>query len=219
MPSSISRRNFLGHGLGFGSLLLAACGRNPAAAARDALVPTPHLDDGDAHGVFPSKLPVTTKPECTVTSDNIEGPFYKRGAPARAVLVGDGDRGERLLLSGTVRTTECTPLANAVLDIWQADARGGYDNDGWGLRGTLATDAFGRWELHTIIPGRYLNGPQYRPSHIHVKVSAPGFRPLTTQLYFDGDPYNDVDSFIHKSLIMKLRGSGAAKAADFDFVV
>lgn len=52
-----------------------------------------------------------------------------------------------------------------------------------------------------------------------MKVSAPGLRPLTTQRYFDGDPHHDVDAFIQKSLIVQVRGSGATKAAIFDFVL
>jgi catechol 1,2-dioxygenase len=52
-----------------------------------------------------------------------------------------------------------------------------------------------------------------------VKVSAPGHRPLTTQLYFDGDPYNKVDPFIRPELVMKLGDEQGRKAARFDFVL
>jgi hypothetical protein len=80
-----------------------------------------------------------------------------------------------------VRTTSCQPLANAVLDIWHADARGGYDNDGFGMRGTLVTDRDGRWSLKTIIPGRYLNGRRYRLASTSALRAQPSR--LTTQLY------------------------------------
>ena len=99
-------------------------------------------------------------------------------------------------------------LAGVELDVWHATHDGHYDNDGtlkvpgYLLRGRLRTDAEGRYRLRTIIPGRYLNGRQYRPAHVHVKVRASGFAPLTTQLYFPGDPYNDIDPFIHRSLII-----------------
>ena len=209
-----SRRNFLTQGLGFGlgSLLLACGSRSSWAAPRDALEPTPHIDDD--HGPLP-----TAPAACAATADNIEGPFYKPGAPSRATLIGDADRGERLTLTGTVRSTACAPVANATLDIWHADSRGGYDNDGWGLRGTLVTDDRGRWALHTIIPGRYLNGKRYRPAHIHVKLRAPGRSELTTQLYFEGDPYLEGDPFVVSSLVMPHRKSGSARLAGFDFVV
>ena len=60
----------------------------------------------------------------------------------------------------------------------------------------------GSYSFKTIIPGHYLNGSQYRPAHIHVTVTAAGHKSLTTQLYFEGDPYNSIDPFIEDSLIM-----------------
>ncbi len=153
------------------------------------------------------------------TAPNIEGPFYKTGAPHRAVLVGDRDRGERLVVTGRVRSADCSPLAGAEMEIWHADASGAYDNDGFHLRGVLTTDRDGRWELHTIVPGRYLNGDRYRPAHIHVKLRAAEHHPLTTQLYFAGDPYNDGDPFIVRSLIMQHHVEHGVRRASFDFVL
>lgn len=153
------------------------------------------------------------------TAANIEGPFYKKGAPHRAVLATDKDRGERLVVTGTVRDDACDPIAGAEMEIWQADATGAYDNDGFRFRGTLITDKHGLWELHSITPGRYLNGDRYRPAHIHVKLHAPGHRALTTQLYFKGDPYNDGDPFIVESLVMAHEKRGDVRRASFDFVL
>jgi protocatechuate 3,4-dioxygenase beta subunit len=87
------------------------------------------------------------------------------------------------------------------------------------LRGKLRTEADGRYHVRTVLPGRYLNGAQYRPSHIHVKLRAPGFTELTTQLYFPGDPYNDVDPFIHRSLIMGVEQASSGLKARFDFAL
>lgn len=188
-----TRRDILKAGLG--SLILTACRATPAIADDDA-------------------------PSCDPpTASNIEGPFYKPGAPHRATLAGKADAGERLVITGTVRATSCAALANATLDIWHADARGGYDNDGWGMRGTLTTDAHGRWRVDTIVPGRYLNGRRYRPAHVHVKLRAKGHRDLTTQLYFAGDPYNEGDDFIVDALIMEHARSQAVRRARFDFVL
>ncbi len=199
-----TRRDFLR--LGLGTAALAACGSRTSAA------PTPAIPDADAPDTPFAAV-------CSETADNIEGPFYKAGAPSRAVLATDRDAGERLVLGGTVRTTACEPLVGAVLDVWHADARGGYDNDGWGHRGTLTTDRLGRWQLRSIMPGRYLNGRRYRPVHIHVKLRADGHRELTTQLYFAGDPYNEGDYFIVPSLIMAHAVTGNARRAAFDFVL
>ncbi|MGE0397724.1 MAG: dioxygenase [Kofleriaceae bacterium] len=209
----MDRRSFLTAGLG--SLLLAACPRGSASAPRDAggLAPTVAVDDGDELPPMPQAC------SAIATADNIEGPFYKRGAPSRSVLVAPDDDGERLVISGSVRSTSCEHLAKATIDVWQANVRGDYDLDGFRFRGRMAADARGRWQLRTIVPGRYLNGRRYRPAHIHVKVSAPGFETLTTQLYFEGDPYNEGDPFIDPSLIMTTSVENKVRRATFDFVL
>jgi protocatechuate 3,4-dioxygenase beta subunit len=209
---TFSRRDILG----LGSLLVVGCGSR--ASRRDAgaatLVPTPYIADDDG----PPPLPVAQS--CSgATAANIEGPFYKPGAPHRAVLVDGKDRGERLVIAGSVLTPDCEPVANAELDVWHADASGGYDLDGFYFRGVLVTDERGRYELRTIVPGRYLNGDRYRPAHVHVKLRAAGHRTLTTQLYFAGDPYNDGDPFIVESLIMQAKKIGDTRRAAFDFVL
>ena len=210
---ALSRRDFLG----LGSFLLVACGsgatRRDAGAAR--MVPTPRVDDGDDD----APPPIAAASCGAATASNIEGPFYKQGAPHRAILVTERDPGERFTVSGTVLSTSCEPIANAELDIWHADARGAYDLDGYHFRGALITDANGRFELQTIIPGRYLNGDTYRPAHVHVKARARGHRTLTTQLYFEGDPYNDSDPFIVESLIMHHRKQHGIHRATFDFIL
>ena len=200
-----NRREFLGFGIG--SFLIAACG-----SAHESLAATPSTPDDDG-------TPPDEAFTCEATADNIEGPFYKAGAPHRAVLATDKDAGERLAISGVVRDSHCAPIANATLDVWQADARGGYDNDGWGLRGRMTTDKRGRFQITSIMPGRYVNGRRYRPMHVHVKLRAPNMRELTTQLYFEGDPYNEGDDFIVKQLIMKHAKSGNVRRAAFDFVL
>ena len=178
-------------------------------------------------------LPTPT-PECHETEDNLLGPYWRRSAPVRSDLTERGMAGTRLRVTGQVlglASAACTPIPNALLDVWQADDRGRkpavYSADGsWRLRGRLYTRADGSYDLRTIIPGHYGDGNDTRPAHIHVRVSAPGHRRLTTQLYFAGDPYNDQDPFIEKSLIMQLTdapggasGSDDDKAARFDFVL
>jgi protocatechuate 3,4-dioxygenase beta subunit len=168
-------------------------------------------------------------PTCMETETNIEGPYYRDSAPFRSDLRAGVTSGVLLTLSGRVFGVGCTtPLTDAIVDVWQADAEGHYDNDGtlnvpateYRLRGRMQVDATGRYEVQTIIPGHYLNGSQYRPAHIHVKVSATGHRLLTTQLYFDGDPYNSIDPFIKKPLIMTLETvSTNERRAKYDFVL
>jgi protocatechuate 3,4-dioxygenase beta subunit len=163
-----------------------------------------------------------------LTASNIEGPFYKPGAPERSKLPVPFRGGislvgppiPTLVVEGRVVDDRCRPVPGARLDVWQADHTGAYDNDGFGMRGQLRTDADGRYRFETLRPGHYLNGDRYRPAHIHVKVGATGHRRLTTQLYFPNDPYNAGDPFILPSLVMTLRDEGGAgDHARFDFVL
>lgn len=232
-----SRRRFVLGALGaLGSVTATACGGSssetatrPGApkptptAAPDASPPDGPLSDGSA--------PDTTwpTPQCMETATNIEGPYYRAAAPFRTDLRAGVDGGVPLLLRGRVFGVGCAaPLLDALVDVWQADGAGHYDNDGtlsvppeaYRLRGRQRVSSSGLYEVRTIIPGHYLNGSQYRPAHVHVKVSAAGHRELTTQLYFDGDPYNAIDPFIKKPLIMTLQASpDGEQRAWFDFVL
>jgi len=162
-------------------------------------------------------------PTCEETEDDIEGPFYTAGAPfvdgALPGLDGLGG-GVYLRLSGVVRSaSDCAPIDGAILDLWQADDEGVYDNQGFTLRGRVRADEEGRYEIDTIIPGRYLNGAQFRPAHIHVKVSAPGHALLTTQLYFPDDPFNEVDSFFDERLLIAITPGEGLDFGVFDFSI
>jgi protocatechuate 3,4-dioxygenase beta subunit len=60
----------------------------------------------------------------------------------------------------------------------------------------LTADVDGRYSFKTIKPGAYPAGPNsMRPAHIHFQVSGQQDR-LVTQMYFEGDPYNDTDRFL-----------------------
>jgi len=157
--------------------------------------------------------------ECDETQDNIEGPYYKAGAPERTTLIEPGMKGVPLAVSGRVLNTRCEPLAHAVLDVWQCDADGVYDLKGFTLRGKLQADKNGRYELRTILPPPYkVSETRSRPSHIHLKISAPGIPALTTQLYFEGDKWNAVDGAYRKSLTINPRDERKGiKVAAFDF--
>jgi catechol 1,2-dioxygenase len=166
----------------------------------------------------------------------IEGPYYVPGAPMLeppCVMPQRAEEpGEPLVFSGTVRTPDGHPIAGAVLDVWHADATvpGSYSNihpgqPDFNLRGKLHTDEQGRFELRTIRPapyripdqgptGRLLNAlgrHSWRPAHIHVKLTAHGYQPLTTQLYFQGDEFldSDVASAVKDDLILALSPAGS----------
>jgi len=114
-----------------------------------------------------------------------------------------------------VRSTQCKPVQGALVDFWQADAGGEYDNEGYRLRGHQFTDARGRYRLETIVPGLYPG----RTRHFHVRVQAPNRPVLTTQLYFPGEPANKRDGIFNSKLLMAVRDSIGGKAAAFDFIL
>jgi protocatechuate 3,4-dioxygenase beta subunit len=109
--------------------------------------------------------------ECRPTRPDALGPFYEPNAPERAKT------GEGLVVSGVVRSAKgCGALGRATLEWWSANSRGDYDRE---HRATHVADDGGRFRYETDFPGQYPG----RPPHLHVKVTAPGHRPLVTQLY------------------------------------
>jgi len=144
------------------------------------------------------------------TPGDIEGPYYKSGAPVRASLVEAGSKGERMVLTGTVRSADCKPVANASLDFWQADEKGEYDNAGYRYRGIVTTDSLGRYRLETVLPPPYAG----RPRHLHVKVQRIGAPALTTQLYFPGE-----ERGAPRALVVKMERRTDGRSARFDFIL
>ncbi|WP_367392813.1 T9SS type A sorting domain-containing protein [Lewinella sp. LCG006] len=119
-----------------------------------------------------------------------EGPFYTENPPMLEgnQLAESDEPGERMIISGRVLNLSCSEfIPNTVVDVWHADNDGAYDNNGYKLRGFTLTNEQGFYLFETIKPGKYLNGNSFRPSHIHYKITPPGFPQLITQLYFAGD--------------------------------
>ena len=124
-------------------------------------------------------------------------------------------QGDTLRINGRILSTECSPIAGAVLDFWHCDANGNYDNRGFRFRGHQFSDAQGMFSLETILPGIYPG----RTRHLHVIVQAPDGRPLVTQLYFPGEKENEDDWIFDPALVMKEERSGNQRNAQFDFVL
>jgi protocatechuate 3,4-dioxygenase beta subunit len=118
------------------------------------------------------------------------GPFYKRDAPHVAQLRAMGDPGLPVRVAGKVYDTRGNVLNGAKVEVWQADHVGRYDLDGYRYRATLVADADGKYGFESVMPGHY---PGRVCQHIHYLVSAPGHKPLTTQLYFATDPVFEGD--------------------------
>ena len=175
-----SRREFLGYGLG-----AVAAGGLIAGGARAA-----------TH---------------EVTAPVGEGPFYpihKQQDRDADLTRFDGRKeraaGQLTVVEGVVMDGDGKPLADALVDIWQANAAGRYHHErdpnptprdvnfqGWAQ---VLTDQDGKYSFLTVKPGAYPAAANWtRPPHIHFKVAKRGFHELTTQMFFDGEPLNDTD--------------------------
>jgi len=149
------------------------------------------------------------------TPRQMEGPYFKPRSPERGSLLDAGIGGARIELTGVVLSTRCKPVAGALLDFWQCDERGDYDNSGFKLRGHQFTGADGRYRLETIVPGLYPG----RTRHVHVKVQAPSRPVLTTQLYFPAESHNRDDFLFRPELLLAVSDEGGRRIGRFDFVV
>jgi catechol 1,2-dioxygenase len=171
----------------------------------------------------------TYRREGDETPANVQGPFYRPGAPLAAPPVSlcrDDEPGDPCFVAGRVLAAgDRRPLEGALLDVWQTNQAGLYDHEDpdqpeWNLRRRFHAGADGAYEFRTVVPGPYeipKHGPvgrllaavgrhAWRPAHFHVKVGADGFRPLTTMIYLQGDPWlhDDTISSVKPGLVVEL---------------
>ncbi|MEW5848615.1 MAG: dioxygenase [Myxococcota bacterium] len=159
---------------------------------------------------------------CQLTPDNPEGPYYRAGAPEREDFNVLSRPGDALRFGGRVLSSDCrTPIEGAVLDVWHADGDGIYDldTDQYGLRGRVTTSAGGEFKINTVMPGPYWFGNMPRARHVHVRLTAPGHNPLTTQLYFEGDPWIERDLQFKCGLTMLVQKQSDRLVAEYVFVL
>lgn len=108
---------------------------------------------------------------CKPTEPDGLGPFYTAGAPVRSSV------GKGYTVSGAVRSAkDCSPVRGAQIEFWLAGPNGKYDDD---HRATMHSDDKGAFRFGSNYPPSYSG----RPSHIHIRVSAGGFKTLVTQHY------------------------------------
>jgi hydroxyquinol 1,2-dioxygenase len=157
---------------------------------------------------------VNHRQPAAATASTLVGPFHVRNSPsfAHGETMAANVAGTPLVMSGTVRSVDGTPIADAVVDVWQPDAEGEYesqkpDREGPYLRGMYRTNEDGEYLIRTITPLGYsipLDGPvgqlvtrtgisPYRPTHIHFEVTAKGFEGVVTHVFQSGDPHLDDD--------------------------
>nr|AAK14065.1 catechol 1,2-dioxygenase [Streptomyces griseus]AAN76673.1 catechol 1,2-dioxygenase [Streptomyces griseus] len=173
----------------------------------------------------------------------IEGPYYVPGAPEqgsrRSVPMREGEGGTRCV-DGPLTSVDGTPLKDAKVELWHADADSLYTQFApgipeWNLHSTFSVEEDGSFEIHTVRPEPYqiptdgacgkliaaAGWHAWRPAHLHVKVSAPGHELLTAQLYFPGDEHNDDDiaSAVKPELVLDPKPSDGGETVTYDFVL
>jgi catechol 1,2-dioxygenase len=175
----------------------------------------------DVPGPKAGKTPGVEQPprpepgELQQTPREIEGPYFRLGAPMRSNLLEPGDKPE-VVLSGRVLTERGNPISGAVVSFWSSDAAGNYDMVGYRYSGYVLTDMQGHYEVTTIVPGCY---QPRQASHIHVKVQGVS-SPMTTQLYIGGEPGNTDDEYYHPALLVPCTvDENGTKHGTFDFVI
>src|SRR5262245_18512239 len=171
------------------------------------------------------------------TESTVFGPFFVANSPqySNGDNLANGAPGEPCFVSGQVRSTSGEPLAGAHLEVWQADDEGLYDVQRDNLpnaqnRGQLDADAQGRFWFWSVRPVAYpipYDGPvgelltagarsPMRPAHIHFRVAAPGYEPVTTHVFAAGDRYLDADAVfgVKQSLIAPFERHAPGLAPD-----
>jgi hydroxyquinol 1,2-dioxygenase len=167
-----------------------------------------------------------------VTESTVLGPFYVEDSPWREM--GDSistrpEDGEETLVTGRVLDSSGQPIDGAVLDVWQNASTGMYavqddQQPAENLRGRFATGPDGRFWFRSVLPTDYQipsDGPvgdllratarhPWRPAHLHVIVSAPGFERVVTHLFDDRSQYLDSDAVfgVKDSLVCHFDATG-----------
>ena len=108
------------------------------------------------------------------TAAETEGPYFSKGSPERSDVRAVAT-GTLLTITGLVVTTGCQPVARALLEFWQADNAGNYDNTGYRLRGHQYTGADGAYRLTTIVPATY---PGRTSPSCSIRAEIEGRQPL-----------------------------------------
>ncbi len=124
-------------------------------------------------------------PALKPTPPNALGPFFKKGAPQTNTLRQPGDPGFPLRVSGRILDTRGDVVPEAHVEVWQTDQLGRYDLTGYRYRPNLNLGKKAEYQFDSVMPGHY---PGRVGQHIHYMVTAPGHKPLVTQLYFATDP-------------------------------
>jgi hydroxyquinol 1,2-dioxygenase len=174
------------------------------------------------------------------TPSTVEGPFHIPDAPevAHGADMAKGAPGIPCFVSGTVRGLNGEPVGGAILDLWQTDGEGLYEEqrrtaEPW-MRGIYRSKPDGSYSIRTVAPISYsipMDGPigeffgrttmsHIRPAHIHFAISAPGYHGVVTHLFQKGDKFidNDVVYGVKAPLVVEFVKRPPGKASNGETV-
>lgn len=176
------------------------------------------------------------------SESTVLGPFHLADAPElpMGANICLDQKGEDMVIHGRILDTGGKPIANAVLDVWQANDEGFYDvqqkgiQPDFNLRGVFRTGADGRYWFRAVKPKFYpipddgtvgkllhaLGRHPYRPAHLHYILKADGFETLTTHIFDPDDPYINSDAVfgVKESLLATFkRVDDPARAKELEF--
>lgn len=177
------------------------------------------------------------------TSSSILGPFWSPNAPFRengGSIIQSPHNGQVTLMHGVITDLDTKkPIPGAVIDIWQASSNGRYDfqdpenQTPNNLRGKFRCNENGEYWFYCLKPTAYslptdgaagvlfqaLDRHPFRPAHIHLMITAPGYKTVTTQIYPRDDPYvpNDTVFAVKDDLLIDFTPSND-KNAELDLV-
>jgi protocatechuate 3,4-dioxygenase beta subunit len=171
------------------------------------------------------------------SESTVLGPFHVDNAPelAMGANICLDQKGEAMFVHGRILDTEGKPVANAKIDVWQANDEGFYDvqqkgiQPDFNLRGVFRTGADGKYWFRGVKPKYYPipdDGPvgkllralgrhPYRPAHLHYILAADGFETLTTHIFDPADPYINSDAVfgVKESLLAEFKWTEDKKRA------
>lgn len=196
----------------------------------------------DVSGVSMLVDAINNRKPSGASESTVLGPFHVADAPQLemgANICLDA-KGEDMFVSGRILDTDGLPIANAVIDVWQANDEGFYDvqqkgiQPDFNLRGVFRTGADGTYWFRAVKPKFYPipdDGPvgqllrrlgrhPYRPAHLHYIIKADGFEPLVTHIFDPDDPYINSDAVfgVKGSLLARFeKVTDAARAGTLGF--
>jgi len=130
---------------------------------------------------------------------------------AHAVPGGPRATGQLIWISGRVTDEDGSPIAGAVIELWQANSAGKYVHEmdrheapvdpNFHGQGRMVTDQDGQYKFFSIKPGAYPvleSGWWWRPPHIHFSILGPSWmNRFVTQIFFPGEPLNETDLLLN----------------------